>query len=81
MPEKQKARNWKGPQTLIAVIAMLTQIMLCNIFAGVDRQRISKNSQPSDPTLLAGTTALPACPNVLPKQNMGAKCITQTRSS
>jgi len=90
MPEKPKARSWKGPHTVIAIIAMLTQLALCNVFAGVDRQRFEKKANPTEllpqsptPTLIAEPTLLAdeACPTIVPKKNLGAKCIARTRSS
>ena len=87
MPEKQKARSWKGPHTINAIIAMLTQLALCNIFAGVDRQRLAKKANPTDNVLqpTATVTAEPTldatCSPIIPKRNMGAKCIARTRSS
>jgi len=86
MPEKQKARSWKGPHTIIAIIAMLTQLALCNIFAGVDRQRLAKQADPTEilppaPTLTAEPTLDEACPTIISKKNMGARCIARTRSS
>jgi len=86
MPEKQKAHSWKGPHTVIAIIAMLTQLALCNAFAGVDRQRLAKKASPTEILPPASTqTAEPtldeACPTIIPKRNMGARCIARTRSS
>lgn len=88
MPEKQKARNWKGPHTVIAIIAMLMQLALCNAFAGVDRQRFAKKANPTDDILppAVTVTAEPtldttACPPIIQKRNMGARCIARTRSS
>jgi len=85
MPEKPK-RSWKETHTMIAVIAMITQLALCNIFAGVDRQRINKAAspteiQPAAPTPTAEPALDAACPTIVPKRNMGAKCIARTRSS
>jgi len=90
MPEKQKARSgWKGPHTAIAIVTMLMQVALCNIFAGVDRQRIPENAVLSIMSSAAPTIAAQpdpaevsaACPVIVPKRNMGAKCIARTRSS
>ena len=90
MPEKQKARSgWKGPHTAIAIIAMLTQVAVCNIFAGVDRQHIPENAALSLMSSAAPTIATQpdpadvsaACPVIVPRRNMGAKCIARTRSS
>jgi len=85
MPEKPK-RSWKETHTMIAVVAMITQLALCNIFASVDRQRIEKKADPTEiqpiaPTLTAEPTLEAACPTIIPKRNMGAKCIARTRSS
>ena len=57
MPEKQKARGWKGPHTAIAIVAMLMQVALCNIFAGVDRQHIPENAALSIMSSAAPTIA------------------------
>jgi len=91
MPEKQKARSgWKGPHTAIAILAMLTQVALCNIFAGVDRHHIPENaslsilSSAAAPTIAAQpdpAEVSAACPAITPRRNMGAKCIARTRSS
>lgn len=86
MPEKQKVRSWKGPHTMIAIIAMLMQLALCNIFAGVDRQRLDKKANPAElqpptPTLIAEPTLAEACPTIISKRNLGIKCVTHTRSS
>jgi len=86
MPEKKKTRSWKGSQTIVAVIAMLTQLALCNIFAGVDRVRIAKKTNPTElqsptPTLIAQPAPAGICPTSIPERNMGAKCIARTRSS
>jgi hypothetical protein len=88
MPEKLKARSWKGSHTVIAIIAMLTQLALCNVFAGVDRQRLAKKASPTEllpqsptPTLMAESTLVATCPTIIPKRNLGAKCIARTRSS
>ncbi|MEP7134371.1 MAG: hypothetical protein ABI904_05515 [Chloroflexota bacterium] len=86
MPEKQKARSSKANQTIIAVVAMLTQLALCNIFAGVDRQRSAKNADPAElqaaaPTLRATPAPAKACLTFIHKKNIGTKCITSTRSS
>jgi hypothetical protein len=86
MPEKQKARNWKGPHTVIAIIAMLMQLALCNAFAGVDRQRFAKQTAPTEilpptPTLTAETALDGICPTIVSKENIGARCIARTRSS
>ena len=87
MPEKPKARSWKSSHTAIAIIAMLTQVALCNVFAGVDRQRLKLKAdptnllQPPTPTASVEPMLADACPVIIPKKNMGAKCIARTRSS
>ena len=88
MPEKpKKARSWKSSHTAIAIVAMLTQVALCNAFAGVDRQRLNTKASPTEllpaasPTVIAAPVLADACPVIVPKKNMGAKCIARTRSS
>lgn len=86
MQEKQKVHSWKGVHTVIAVIAMLTQLVLCNIFAGVDRQRLAKKASPTElqpltPMLITGPTPAKTCQTIITKRNLGAKCVTRTRSS
>lgn len=86
MSEKKKARTWKGPHTMITIVAMLMQLALCNIFAGVDRQRLNNKANPAElhpptPTVIEESTLAEDCPTIIPKRNLGAKCIARTRSS
>jgi hypothetical protein len=84
MPEKQKTRNLKDPQTIMAAVAMSLLLMMWNMFATHDRRRVGDiPSILSTPTVTTSKVPENVCPTSTPIKNLGKKCVsvTVTRSS
>lgn len=80
MPEKQKPRDRKELHTVLAAFAMTLILTLWNAFATHDRQKVEAAS-PSDvmPVSAPGEPS-GACFAPAPARNIGARCMTVTRT-
>lgn len=80
MPEKKKTSDRKEIHTVLAAAAMTLILTLWNAFAIHDRRKVEA-AAPSTllPASVAGTIA-DACPTPVSGRNIGARCMTVTRT-
>ena len=81
MPEKQKAKNWKGIQTVIAAMAMLMLIALCNIIASFDHQPTGNVMDNLTAIIFTPTPSVIRLPEGTKFAGQSPQVVTQTRSS
>ena len=84
MPEKQKARSWKDPKTIIAAVSVTVLVTLWNTFATRDRGSTG-DTEAVVPTPSAAPQEIVdnICPTPTQTKNLGKRCVavTSTRSS
>jgi len=81
MPEKQKATNWKGIQTVIAAIAMLMLMALCNIIASFDHQPTGNMMDDISAIISTPTPPVIRMPEGTKIAGQSPQVVTRTKSS
>jgi len=80
MPEK-KTTNWKGIQTVIAAMAMLMLLALCNIIASFDHQPTGNVMDDLSAIISTPTPPVIRMPDGIQFAGQFPQVVTRTRSS